>query len=249
MFFIKPSTLVLDCFTPDSNAATLTPIAKAGSYVPDWWRQLPKNSIDKATLKDKMSMRHCAGFVDLYAKSLVLPMWSDFRVAVAPEGVNEFKFEYANGYSEAHVHVQSHRGTYLHEKNYLQMKLLSPWALYTKEEVYWSMFQASYNVDDPSETSILPGMMEFKNLHNLNVQLAIKRKKFESDIVTIPCGQPLIHMVPMTDKKVDVRIHQVSFEEFTHKRVTPPFFSLGYKKAAALRERVTKCPFSNLLQS
>lgn len=194
-------------------------------------------------------MRHCAGFVDLFAKSVVLPMWSDFRVAISPEGVNEFKYEFANGYSEAQVHVQSHRGTYLQDKKYLQMKLLSPWALHTKEEVYWTMFQASYNEDDPLETCILPGMLEFKNLHNLNVQFAVKRKKFESEIVTIPCGRPLVHLVPMTEKKVDVRIHQVSFEEFTHKRVTPPFFSLGYKKAEALRQRNSNCPFSKFLQS
>lgn len=246
MFFIKQKKIILDCFTPDTNAATLTPIAKAGAHVPDWWKQLPKNTIDKATLKDKMSMRHCAGFLDLYAKSIVLPMWSDFRVAVAPEGVNEFKFEYANGYSEAQAHVQSHRGSFLNEKNYLQLKLISPWALYTKEKIYWSVFQASYNEENLSDMAILPGMLEFKNLHNLNVQMAFKRKKFESDIVTIPCGRPLIHMVPMTDKKVEVKIHQVSFEEFMHKRVTPPFFSLGYKKAEALQKQNSNCPFSAL---
>lgn len=244
MFFIKQNKIVLDCFTPDTNAATLTPISKAGAHIPDWWRQLPKNSIDKTTLKDKMSMRHCAGIVDLFAKSVVLPMWSDFRVAVSPEGVTDCKYEFANGYSEAQIHAQSHRGTYLHEKKYLQIKLMSPWAISTKEEVYWTMLQASYNEEDPLEMSILPGMLEFKNLHNLNVQLAIKKQKFESSILTIPCGKPLVHLVPMSDKKIDVRIHQVTFEEFMHKRVTPPFFSLGYKKAMAMNSKEKKCPFS-----
>ena len=41
MFFIKPSTLTIDCFTADQLAHDLFPITKATKHFPEWFKDMP----------------------------------------------------------------------------------------------------------------------------------------------------------------------------------------------------------------
>jgi hypothetical protein len=93
--FQKP--VVIDCYTDNPHAFEYAKPSKATEFLPKWWKSLPKDG--------HANMSRCAGFIDLYRKSYVLPMWSDFDVWFNPDG--SYNWQYADLRSEAQVHDQA----------------------------------------------------------------------------------------------------------------------------------------------
>jgi hypothetical protein len=94
--------------------------------------------------------------------------------------------------------------------------------------------QPSWNFDDFSMYHIPPGVTEYKFQHGANINLFIKRQKQES-IVNINYGQPLVHIVPLSDVKIKLKHHLVSDEEM--KKINQLHINLSFlNKYANMRK-------------
>ena len=99
-FFFRKKKVVIDAFTHMRTAYEYFPIDYAIKFVPEWWKSLPKEYTKTTNLGLNLNistLKRCNGFLDLYARGFVLPMWSDLVMNTQETG--GYQFQWANSNS------------------------------------------------------------------------------------------------------------------------------------------------------
>lgn len=209
-FFCKPKKIVIDCFTTHTGAYNLNPIDLAVKYFPDWWKPMPNSTsvADPVTI-ELSTIKKCPGILDLYKSSIILPLWSD--MAVEPKEDNTYWWKFADGKTRLDTHPIQQLGNAF--KKYQHIKILSPWFIKEKSETKFLMTPCTWSLlDITSNINILTGVVEFKhqNATNINFFIDLNRK----EPLFLEAGTPLYHLVPLTDKSVEVKNHLITKQEF-----------------------------------
>lgn len=237
MILFKRKAINLDCFTKQPYVYTYAPIRPAYHFVPEWWKRLPKDA-GKDGLHDALNMKACAGFVDLYKVGVMLPMWSELRISVTPDG--NVAYQFSDARSSAEFHHPDQRGGFASESKYTNIKILSPWLFRTKEDISWVMTPALYAHNDPGRYITCIGSLNFKYQSGANLNLLIPKKDVET-LIDIKHGAPVAHVIPMSDRKVKVHNHLVDDTEF--ERLAADWvrtsFSRSYWKRKSTMEKNT----------
>lgn len=254
-FFHRTPIITLETFVTNRTIYEATPIVPAFKTYPDWWLNIPigvKRNFDFSKVKDAMSttetlgivsknsnMRNCYGFLEFYKKGAVVENWSDLSVTV---GLSGYKFFNSNGIApDEHPSTQYGKGF----KNYFHMKLINPWHFREDSGTKFMLMGATWALEDYSMV-IPPGVLDFTITNVANVNMFLPKRKEE---FTLGMGQPLIHLVPLSDKKLKIKNNLVTEDELQRMRdyVTVSFF--GWRKKFELlrrnnKRKSLKCPFS-----
>lgn len=209
--FCRKKTIVIDCFTNRADVYEYSKIDYANKFLPKWWKETPVKT--QLSFFPEPTIRTCAGFTSLYKEGLIIPMWSDLAIHIAPIGQTSFKWQFSDKQSTASTHSEAQRGNYLPEKEYVHIKIDSPWMLKSNKMVKWIWMQPSWNFDNFSKIHIPPGIIEYKYQHGTNINMFIKREVEES-VVNINFGQPMAHIIPEADVNIELKHHLVSNEEY-----------------------------------
>jgi len=241
IFKFPKKKLVLDCFTHHEYIAKTAPILPAIKVIPDWWRGLP-SSFYEESFHPFPTMKNCVGMIEYYKKSIVIPMWSELAVSIEPNGM--YRWQFSDGTTEAKPHDITKQATgFLND--YAHLKISSPWLLRTKEDISWVWSHPTYSYPKSHNIVSLPAIVKYNTQFSTNINILISRK--EQGIITIPQGQPMVFMTPMSDKKVEIVRHVISKEEWDTKNAISNSISfidkyrVGIKKA----EQFSDCPFHN----
>jgi len=241
LFFFKKPEVHIDCFSYMDHAYEFAPIDYAHKFYPDWWKKLPNEEYVSGNFHPTPTMKTCRGLIDNYRNSLMIPMWSDFILNYVNPTTHQWIFSDRKSDVESHPYHQ--RKGFL--ENYLNLKLIVPWAFKTKELIYWSYSKAFYNFEHPDEFLILPGVVEFKYQHGANTNLGIKCLPHPKEY-RINHGQPLVQLTPHTEKKIKFKNHLVTVQEFQRIQVSsaPCTFTRRYtNNRRIMEEKESKCPF------
>ena len=227
--------VVLDCYTADPSVFEYAKIDKATKFFPDWWRNIPKDS-------PTPTMKMCSGFLDLYKKSFVLPLWSDFFVTFKDDG--SFTWNYPlDTESSADWHGPHQYPNWV-DKSTQHLKLISPWVIHCDEEIYFQMSPVIYSRNNLFDWVGLSGVVEYKYQHTTHVNIFFNLK--EKKEFSIEFGEPLLFILPITERKVIIKTHLVSKEEFALKQSIFPKSRNRYllsKKIKKQQEQKSGCPF------
>lgn len=253
-FFHRTTTIDVDCFTSNNDAYKFTPISKASKCKPDWYDKVqgitpsntkwPQYQINDSGFIDfnwKLSLRtikSCPGFHELYSKGFILENWCDF---VVNNDTNGISYHYSNGKAPIlHSNDQVDPGF----KDHHILKLNSPWIIQTKENIPFMATGAQWSLENYN-FHILPGIVNFHQQTGSNVFLTIR--KDVPDQFLIPMGHPLVHFIPLTDKKIRIHNHVVTEDELKTKTYNVTGTSMGWRRTKSLvkrnDERQKKCPF------
>jgi hypothetical protein len=242
-FFIKRSKVVIDCFTNNLNAFDYFPIKESKNFYPEWWKSASKTypvTEPSGIVIDKATIKSCDGFIDLYQQGFMLPLWSDLIVETNAGG---FKYSFADDISEIGSHDYNQMTTEFIQ--YTHFKILSPWGIREKQGVKFMFMQPSYNhVKTLTNWHVLPGVVDFKHQHATHINfIAHQSRRYQ-----IVAGHPLAHIIPLTDKEVELKLHVVDPTNPEHQRVKNnfyPFFKGSHKKIKKLVSEKEKasCPF------
>ena len=241
MFWFKKKELHIDCFTAHSAAYNLFKIEKANKFIPEWWKKIettavinPKHPFPGATIK------RCRGFIDLYRHGLVLPAWSDFLLNVGRE---DFVWQWADQSTELVIHSEASRGEYLNWP-WVNCKIVVPWAFACKEDIPWMFSPILWNTNKPIDIVMPTGIVDYKYQHAVNINFFFEHRK-NPYTLGFDAGQPLVHMVPLTDRKLVIHNHLVSKEEFNRHYLPYGSFSFvdTYNKIKRIVNKDAKCPF------
>jgi hypothetical protein len=230
MFLFKKKPIVVDCFTNDSNTFVHSKRDKAVKFLPDWWKNIPKELIVDGNFFPYPTMKKCDGFINLYKQGIILPMWSDLALEVGPQGSNDIRWQFADCQTQLDFHAPEQSNYIFKPDDTLHVKILSPWKIKTSEDILWHCNDVFWHRANML-TRTCPGMVSFRYQYATHVNLVVKRistKRTE----TISFLDPLVHFVPVTERPIDLRHHLLDDVEFkklvdVKKAVT---FTCNYQK-------------------
>jgi hypothetical protein len=244
IFFRRPGVIHVDCFTHRPDVFTFSRIDHSRKFIPEWWKKLPKKFPEP--FHPFSTLKTCQGFIDLFQKGMILPMWADISIKLGEIGSTKYAWQYSDALSELSVHNIHQRGTYLPDDKFQHMKLRSPWLVKTKQDLDWSVNGISWCHDDPFLVLFPEGVLNFKWQLGTNINFFLKREK-EMRSILLEAGQPMVQFIPLSEKKIVLHHHLVDEKEIKNMQVElklPKFrnaYSLGKK---ILQEKESKCPFS-----
>lgn len=238
-FFKRTPKIFLDCFIIDSSIHEYTPIVRASQALPEWWKKLPRNKIEYNFATEdypssNITMKHCYGFLELYKRGVILESWCDVAVKTTDKNV-----EFFNSNGEKPIsHLRHQWGESF--KNYQHLKLISPWIFKEKTGEHFLFMGAEWSLE-AYNFKVVPGVVNYDWNTGTNVNLMIPNNtQFE-----IPMGQPLAHIIPLSNKELVVKNHLVdSFEYSKVTKISARSF-YGWKTIKKLNDRnkERKCPF------
>lgn len=248
-FWFKRKKLVLDCLTFNNQICELFPIAPATEHIPNWYKALPAMVPHKfrppqgpIVETELPSMKYCSGFKDFYAKSFVLPSWSDYEFFVDEDGRITSSNVQNMGDYQSHNTLQWGRGF----PGMCSVKLNSPWRMKGPKGIYWAWVEAQHH--RPPDIQILSGMLEWYHQHESNVNILLPKAEKDTATYTIEAGEPLVHLIPMSEHNIEVRNHVVDMLEW--EKIKPWHHSRfhSYLKTRAMVEKKEaempkRCPF------
>lgn len=202
----------VDCYTKDSTALAGAKIRPALEFTPAWWRKLPATvdipiitGVAHAT-SPNATMRHCAGFMDLFRRSFCVPVPYDTQLYVGPQGSDEYYWRCADTKGSLGPHPQFQMGDFMRGGAYQQLQLESPWVLNCEEDIDFLMFDPFWHDgDDPDRTTVPPGLVNFKYQSGLNCNVFVKKHPSEGRHLLLKYGSPLMFILPLTERKVIFR--------------------------------------------
>jgi hypothetical protein len=241
-FFFKPSTINIDCFCVDEIVFSNFKPERANKFIPEYYKNLPTYLEGKAIPNTKTrlitkmpTLKKCNGFIDLFSHGFILPSWADFQI----EMLNDGNFFYSNltdiqSNTSMVRHPRSQFGEELY-KDSGHIKIESPWFLKEKTGVKFTWMNCAWhNTQNLQDFYFLSGVVDFKLQWGTNIN-AFQRN---GTIVQFHGGDPLAHIIPISDKKVKLTHHLLSKEEhekMVQREMIAPRFTNS-------RELKSKCP-------
>ena len=206
--FAKRSEIVLECFTARQDVFQYFPIANTGKHLPDWWKDLPRPVENLPTTQT--NMRRCAGFVDLFRQGFVVPLWSDLGFTVGDN--KQLTWGYADSIANVDFHSVEQRGGFAPQAQYTNAKITPPWYVRSNSAVEWLFSAPTYNQASLTDYVVCPGVANFKYQFSVNVNIFIPNEVPRTFV--IPHGRPLVQLVPLTERKIKLKTHLVTDDEF-----------------------------------
>ena len=237
--FKKP--LVIDCFVSERNAHVYryAKIDHANNFIPEWWKKLDKSTFDFASMDSKNTMKSCMGFINHFQNGFILPMWSDLAVKFT-QGRLEYKF--ADGTSVCSSHpVEQRMGFFM---SYTNLKIESPWLIRSEKDVMFNYLPTFWNNNENDPYQVVPATIDFYYQYGIAVNTIIPNRPLE---FMIPFGKPMVHLMPLTEREIDLRIHLVSDQEWgvLGTTMSPLTFSKKYNIIKRkLKDDNKSCPFN-----
>lgn len=246
-FFHRTPEIHVDCFTYSNDVYLNTPIVRASKTFPDWFKELPKNTfkyiVDKETnnhqIDRKGNLKDCRAFLDFYSKGIVIESWCDFKMIMDMEKLTpHYWWSFHNKSITFHERHQIGNGF----ANQHHVKLVSPWYFLEKTGINFMWVGAEWALDKYN-FKILPGIITFDTQlsTNINIMYPHETKEF-----FIPIGTPLVHVIPLSEKKIKFKNHLISIKDYEKMAFNPTSSFYGWRQTIKLRERNKKrgtCPF------
>lgn len=247
-FWFKKKTIVVDAFTFSQLVHTQYPIARATKFVPNWWKRLPQTvpALGHEYAPEATS-KYCQGFIDLYSRGFMLPLWSDVSIELVHTGSErKWRYMFADRKSVLDYHDYRSIEGMLSEEKYQHFKFPAPWVFRSKHETKFLMTQPVWSMgDNINKITMLPGVIDFKYQFSANVNVFLEYIPNTTRNIVLEAGEPLSHIIPLTEDSVDIRCHEVSMDEFNRKNHPISKFKGNYKerKLRLNNNEPSKCPF------
>ena len=243
LFFFKKSTVHIDAFTTNNNLVNYYPIEPARNFLPKWWKDLDKEYTVERSNKVEIKMstiKRCSGFIDLYSKGFMMPIWSDLCVETKLTG--DWR---CVSPSPDDMLVSSHDIRQLDRNfnKFIHLKILSPWIFQEKSGINFHFTQPYWNhVIEHDRIQVVPGIINFKYQRSSNINAFVPKINHTH---FLPAGTPIAHIIPITEKNVKIHFHCLTNEEmikrFGHRRSK---FTNDYaEKSKIVKNKEAKCPF------
>jgi hypothetical protein len=133
---------------------------------------------------------------------------------------------------------------YLNFGEYAHLKITPQWTIKTKENIDWVW---THNIWSCNNFDIIlpPGILNFKYNSNLPINMFFDIRQQKT--LNLSAGQPIVNLLPMSEKKVKIHLHQVDESEM--KNINSTLFKYTYglnkqkKNIEFIQKNEKKCPF------
>lgn len=244
IFFFKKKPLVVELFTYRQDLLDYSKIDYAHKFLPDWWKSMPKTYQDEREIAPSSTIKACDGFIENYKKGFMIPMWSDLLWKNDEYG--NVSWAFADRKSSATSHPHEQWKNFAPESKYFHLKIETPWFISCKEDVNFSWTQPMWNFNDyeMSDFFIPPAIIDFKYQMGCNINAFIRYEKNKE--IIFHHGQPMAHLVPLTERKLVLKHELVSHEKYQvlgQKQALITFTGKYRKIKRIMKAKESGCPF------
>ena len=198
-FFRKPVTEIISLVPPEFEyALSYTPIKEASKCLPGWWKNLTVNKFDWESLSLSRNAKTCPGINKTITKGAILPLWTDLAIRIRN---GEYKYQFADKRSMLSHHSNEQAPGFY--SDHFIFKIRSPWFIKTKVPLHYS-FPFYHFVNDPGY-STPPGIV-YSQGGICATSIFIMMKQYQDCNLMIDRNTPLLHILPITEKKVIYRV-------------------------------------------
>ena len=237
LFFFKEKPIEIISFVAPNYAFVneFSPILPAKDVYPEWLKKVPRSAFDWNIFESRNTVKSCPGIIKSITNGFIVPMWTDLALEYNLAG---FKFAFADRRSSLDHHSNEAIPGYY--TDHFILKLVSPWIL--KSPVQLQLTFPFYHHPKPFPIHVAPGTLPFDgtDIEQLNIFL-LAEKKEEGARILIKQGTPLLHILPVTERKVTIRHEIISTEEMLKKKsISGPnthFFSKGIRNITFNRRK------------
>lgn len=242
-FLFKRKQRTVDCLTDDPSAYKYHAISPATNFFPEWWKKIPAQQLvpgNNGLYVDSPTIKKCVGFMNLFQRGVVLPLWSSIDIETNDRG---YRYSFAKQHYNKDLPLSEHHPDWQYGPTFdkqLHMKLMSPWFL-VQNHYYEYVFQPmTWNtVGQWNEYTVLPGIMDFKYQNSTNVNMFLEK----NSRITIEAGTPMYQIIPITDDEIIFKNHLVDSKEIN--RIYNSRYgtsSNSYRNIKKFYETEKKCP-------
>lgn len=243
MIFFKKQQFVVDCFTDDIVAYEKYPIAHAKNFYPEWLKKTSSSyqSVTKNYLNVEMStIKRCPGLLDTYKSGFIIPMWSDL---IFESTTNGFSYQFADNKSFIESHAKEQWQTFADPLLFNHIKMRTPWLIKSNKNIDCNFAYPFWNHSLHTDYFFPSAIINYKYQRSTNINMFIHaQSKF-----TLNAGQPIVHVMPLTEKELVIKTHLISTVEMhqMHNQAKSNTFNLQYLKHMKFMEnKEKKCPFN-----
>ena len=219
-FFFKKKDVVLDCFTHVAHAYDYAKIDTALNHLPEWFKKTPKIGKDEHGNEEprNATIKNCVAIIELYKKGIVIPSWFEMELKInsyLDKDTSAFSWQSSNTYITTDNSHSPNQFKGFAKENGGNIKISSPWAFRTKEEIYFTWTQPTWHYREfLGSLTNLPAVTEFKYNHGTEINFFVQQQEQVQEIV-IPPLTPLVMLHPMTERNVIIKNHLISKDEFS----------------------------------
>jgi len=244
MFIFKKPKLVLDCFTDRPDVFNFSKIDYAHKFYPEWWKQSPKFYTHDFY---KMStLKRCRGVIDTYNYGAMIPLWCDLAFNIKDKN---YRWQFSDFLTESVAHKSGQWDMYANPNDYGHLKISTPWYINCKSDTkfYWATPFWNHAIDSPYH--ILPGVLDFKYNHAVNINMMLNLQK--DFTCTLKAYTPMAHIIPISDKELVIKHHLINEKEFSNlmNNATASFTNSYQIHKNNIDSQESKCPFNFLRRS
>lgn len=247
-FFFRKKQRVFDVFTDNAMAYHGAPLQRADKLYPDWWKKLPL-TYKPDHLNELPTARSCAGIIDMYRNSYILPMWSDLNIEIGATPEDGYRYQYSNQQSELTHHELWQYDDAFDCTRTQHIKLNCAWvgSCSIPTRMLWT--NPVYNRSELFDVNILPGVIDHNKIATqFNINMLLKRYKDAPTVYRFKFGEPMVMMTPLIEDKLVIKNHLVSPSEF--RRISSSYNTITFTNAFRVmrkyqndQQATKKCPF------
>lgn len=239
LFKFKPKTIHVDAYTKEGYVHDLFKIDHARKFKPTWWKDLPNVVPSDDSFTFHPTMKSCTGFNKLYQHGLIIPLWCDLSIEVESVDVGTYRWQFSDRITDISQHPSSQRGAYLNHKEFIHMKIASPWIIECNEDVDWVFQNPVWNHHNPHDVIMPPAVVDFKHQNETNINFFVKARE-ERYIVDIEAGTPMVHLIPLSERNVKLHLHHVSGDEL--EKIKSKHASISFRNSYNKSKKLRECP-------
>lgn len=225
--------IIFRCVGPETLVEYFAP-TKSMTRLPDWFSKIKKHDPRGNT------MRQCPGFIELFKKSISIPMWQDMSLTYRDAEIQHIDIPSKNfggkdGTNILNVVQQHHPYQWANQwENHAHIKLMNPWIVQCKKPIPFLLHDPTWHKEKITDWQVVPGVNEFVVNSSLHLNMYLPRYKTDKTIQW-HAGDIMAYLTPLIDTKINIVIEQVSIEEFEKQM----WFRFGNSYSKAL-QRINK---------
>lgn len=248
----RSKKLVLNCYTHDKNVYQTGKPNYSSKFLPNWWKNLDQFVYHDNNFFPSPTMKNCLGIIQYYSRGIIIPLWCDLAVEIGERGTIDFRWQYADKKSEGDQHPMHQMGHYLDEREYSHLKLYSPWLFEMSEDISWTWTEPTWNTLKQYDYKILPAVTEYKSINATHINMLFSKGENRKRLL-IEHGTPMVHLIPITERRIEIKHHLISEQEWKIKlkSATEKFYkthSYHMKLIDRIESEQSKCPFSKFMK-
>jgi hypothetical protein len=244
IFLFKRKEIVVDCFTYHHSVYEYYRPLNANNFIPDGWKKLPKrldiktfpNVPSSKLTTEAATAKTCLGFINLFRTGFIIQNHCEIAVESDEAGnVNVDSLDRSSSFISQHSPEQVWDGFFT---NHAHIKLIVPWFVKEKTGVNFLYSKCTWNDTNMADNfHVVSGILDFKLQHNISVNFFMKK----NSIVRFYAGQPLAHVIPLSEHKVKMKHHLISRQEYETRFSFIPATRL-YQEFKRIKTK-KECPF------